>query len=520
MRLSAALALSLITLPTLINAHGDIQGAPRIFGLRDVAGLRQRVAHLGSVGTIERATPFPDLETRQSRTNCGPRVGSCAAGLCCSSAGFCGTGKDYCDAPDCQFQYGPACDANSNPAGPSTSKIARSKLGKIDYGGEGIYNCVTPGTVAITFDDGPYIYTSGILDLLQKVNGRATFFITGNNIGKGQIDNAAYPWANIIKRMHAEGHQIASHTWSHQDLSNITSAQRKDQMYKNEMALRNILGFFPTYMRPPYSSCTAASGCQSDLAALGYHITYFDLDTEDYLNISPLQVQVPKDNFLGNLSMNANGQGDWLAIAHDIHEQTARNLTEYMLAVLVWKGYKAVTVGECLGDAKENWYRASSGGGLFTSSGGVAPPSATAVPSSPVGSVPVVPAAPPKPVTGISFEGNCGGSTGLTCQGSSFGNCCSVNGWCGSTPAYCDNGCQGGFGSCGSSIGGPAPTSSPIPTNGPAKGKVSLDGACGGSGGQICVGSTFGDCCSHAGWCGKTADYCKSGCQLGFGTCG
>jgi peptidoglycan/xylan/chitin deacetylase (PgdA/CDA1 family) len=84
----------------------------------------------------------------------------------------------------------------------------------------------------------------------------------------------------VIKRMVASGHQVASHTFSHQDLSAITQEQRYDQMVKNEMALSNILGKFPTYMRPPYSSCTAASGCQKDLADLGYVVSYFDLDTD------------------------------------------------------------------------------------------------------------------------------------------------------------------------------------------------------------------------------------------------
>jgi peptidoglycan/xylan/chitin deacetylase (PgdA/CDA1 family) len=78
--------------------------------------------------------------------------------------------------------------------------------------------------------------------------------VTGNNIAKGPIDTT---WAPVIARMDTEGHQIASHTWSHQDLSAITAAQRYEQMVKLEMALSNILGKFPTYVRPPYSSCTA-----------------------------------------------------------------------------------------------------------------------------------------------------------------------------------------------------------------------------------------------------------------------
>lgn len=44
-------------------------------------------------------------------------------------------------------------------------------------------------------------------------------------------------------------------------------------------------------------------------------------------------------------------------IGHDIHNQTANVLVEYMLQGLQAKGYKAVTVGECLGDPKANWYR-------------------------------------------------------------------------------------------------------------------------------------------------------------------
>lgn len=71
-----------------------------------------------------------------------------------------------------------------------------------------INSCTVPGTVALTFDDGPYIYTAQVLDTLKSNNVRATFFVNGDN------------WANILNaddqalvhRMIAEGHQIGSHT--------------------------------------------------------------------------------------------------------------------------------------------------------------------------------------------------------------------------------------------------------------------------------------------------------------------
>ncbi|KAK1973828.1 chitin deacetylase [Colletotrichum cereale] len=288
---------------------------------------------------------------------CGPDNGntSCAANECCSAAGYCGTTPDHCRAPDCFFQFGPACDANKIPSGLNTSNIARTKLGQVDYGGPGIYSCIKPGDVALTYDDGPASYTNDLLDLLKKYNATATFMITGNNNAKGEIDNATLPWASTIKRMYADGHQIASHTWSHADLCKITSAQRKDEMYKLEMALRNILGVIPTYMRPPYSSCTAECGCEDDMKDLGYSVIYFDLDTADYLHDSPTEIQKSKDIVDRSIAAKPAASDNFLVIGHDIHQQTAYNLTEYMLQK--FQGKNLVTVGECLGDPNENWYR-------------------------------------------------------------------------------------------------------------------------------------------------------------------
>jgi peptidoglycan/xylan/chitin deacetylase (PgdA/CDA1 family) len=183
-------------------------------------------------------------------------------------------------APDCLLDYGPACDANKIPAGGSTRNTPRPQLGQTPYGAEGVYSCTEPGTVAMTFDDGPYIYTDGVLDLFKSYGFKATFFITGININKGAIDDPSLPWVAVIKRMIAEGHQVASHTWSHQDLSKVTQKQRIDQLVKNEMAFTNILGKFPTYMRPPYSSCDQPSGCWKDMTDLGYVVSYFSLDTD------------------------------------------------------------------------------------------------------------------------------------------------------------------------------------------------------------------------------------------------
>ncbi len=53
---------------------------------------------------------------------------------------------------------------NQKPAGADTSKVARPKVGAVPYGGAGIYDCLNAGEIAVTFDDGPYLYTNDLLD--------------------------------------------------------------------------------------------------------------------------------------------------------------------------------------------------------------------------------------------------------------------------------------------------------------------------------------------------------------------
>lgn len=55
-----------------------------------------------------------------------------------------------------------------------------------------------------------------------------------------------------------------------------------------------------------------------------------------------------------------DGDGDKLAIAHDIHEVTATTLTKYMIDYLKANDLVGVTVGECLDDDQANWYRDSA----------------------------------------------------------------------------------------------------------------------------------------------------------------
>lgn len=69
-----------------------------------------------------------------------------------------------------------------------------------------INQCVVPGTVALTFDDGPFSYTSDLLEILAAYGAPTTFFLNGHCLGD------VYYNSDIVQRIVNEGHQLGSHT--------------------------------------------------------------------------------------------------------------------------------------------------------------------------------------------------------------------------------------------------------------------------------------------------------------------
>lgn len=102
-----------------------------------------------------------------------------------------------------------------------------------------------PGTVALTFDDGPNpVYTRQILATLKKYNIKATFFMTGANARK-------YP--DVVKAIYAQGHTIASHTMSHPMLTKIPEKQLAYEIASPSQIITGIIGVKPKCLRYPFN---------------------------------------------------------------------------------------------------------------------------------------------------------------------------------------------------------------------------------------------------------------------------
>lgn len=282
--------------------------------------------------------------------------------------------------------------------------LTSSKVSTNIHTGTIIDRCTTPGKIALTYDDGPSEWTPQLLDILSSLNVKATFFITGLGSRASITDPI---WANVIRRTYNEGHQIGNHGWAHLSLPSLSYDAQRSEITTNENALQGILGFIPTYYRCPYLDCNSASGLPI-LNELGYHVISVNADTKDYLYDSPDQIYNAMDAFSNQVSWNP-GQDSYINLAHDIRYQTVVSLTKFMIETARARGYQLVTVGECLGDSRENWYR---GGGSVARS----TPPTTRNPGPALQKV-------------ISPNGLCAGSDGHTCQESKFGDCCSEWGY-------------------------------------------------------------------------------------------
>jgi len=98
--------------------------------------------------------------------------------------------------------------------------------------------------IYLTFDCGYELgYSPRILDVLDRQQVRAAFFITGHYINTQP---------ELVKRMHNSGHLVASHTFNHPDLPTVTQARFNQELTLLEEKYKSVTGSeLNRYLRPP-----------------------------------------------------------------------------------------------------------------------------------------------------------------------------------------------------------------------------------------------------------------------------
>lgn len=189
--------------------------------------------------------------------------------------------------------------------------------------------------VALTFDHSwGNKFTPSILDTLQKNNTKVTFFIMG-------------PWAQkypeVAKRMVADGHEIASHGYRHENYGDMSADWVRQDIQKAHGQIKEVTGVDPTLLRPPNGHYSQQSLKVTD--ELGYKTIIWNVDSLDWKN--------PGRDVIINRVMKRIKPGAIILLhASDTPVQTADALP-LLLERINAEGYQIVTVSELLNNYAE-----------------------------------------------------------------------------------------------------------------------------------------------------------------------
>lgn len=180
--------------------------------------------------------------------------------------------------------------------------------------------------IALTFDDGPSVYTPKFLDVLEKYDARGTFFVLGNNLVERNIPT--------VQRAVALGNEIGNHTVSHPQLTKKSVSVIRSQIDGVTPKITNLTGKQPSLMRPPYGSYNQE--VLKHLKKNGYACILWSIDTLDWKTKNA-------DNTVKVVLEQAK-DGD-IVLMHDTQGSSA-NALERIVKGLQDRGYQLVTVSE------------------------------------------------------------------------------------------------------------------------------------------------------------------------------
>lgn len=184
-------------------------------------------------------------------------------------------------------------------------------------------------TIALTFDDGPGPYTEKLLDILDKYDAKATFFLIGSKVSAR---------ANTLRRMQSRGHQLGNHSWSHPELNKVSAEQLASEIDQTNNAIKQAVGTKPNIIRPPYGAFNRA--VLEQVRQRGMSAVVWSVDTRDWAD---------RNSEIVCSRAVAGARNGAVILMHDIH-QTSVNAVPCILDSLKQQDYSFVTVQNLIGD--------------------------------------------------------------------------------------------------------------------------------------------------------------------------
>lgn len=184
-------------------------------------------------------------------------------------------------------------------------------------------DCSVVACVALTFDDGPSIYTESLLDILLSFNVKATFFVLGKS---------ARIQPDTVLRMHREGHQVENHSWNHSNMTTLSDDVIRDQIERTNALIKQITGQESTLFRPPYGAYN-----EHLLAVTNMPFILWSVDPRDW-----------RDRNAGIVVARvATAPAGAIILAHDIFRSTVDAMPT-ILSALQSRGVQFVSINKLL----------------------------------------------------------------------------------------------------------------------------------------------------------------------------
>ena len=182
--------------------------------------------------------------------------------------------------------------------------------------------------VALTFDDGPNERTSLLLDALATMEVPATFFVVG-------FRAEAQP--QLVKAIQAGGHEIENHSYTHPNLTTLSTYEIEQQLCKANAVILSITGKSPRLFRPPGGNFNGT--VRKAAAKHGMSGIFWTLNCGPYEGGDP---QTLADYVTRNIRDGA------IVLMHN-GEPAALNALPVIVKELRAEGYELVTVSDLLG---------------------------------------------------------------------------------------------------------------------------------------------------------------------------
>jgi peptidoglycan/xylan/chitin deacetylase (PgdA/CDA1 family) len=237
---------------------------------------------------------------------------------------------------------------------------ALATLGAVAYGaahprsqlfGRTICGTNSPRKLALTFDDGPNpSITPKLLELLDRYNAKATFFLIGRYVRE---------CPELVQETVSRGHEVGNHTELHPNLLLLNPTKVRVELRLCHDAIRSAIGTPPKWFRPPFGMRNP--WVIPAARELGYRTVMWTLIPGDWQD-KPAEWLIPRmkpiadraQQNLGNDATHASGTGDMLCLHDGGHRELNADRSRTLAALEHWLprwrdlGLEFVTIGEAV----------------------------------------------------------------------------------------------------------------------------------------------------------------------------